>query len=1014
MIFPYCAIVLSTSACYFVTDSFHPSWVMTEDGKLITNWSGIRQRIAAYQEKEKVELKVFDVGRIVHFGEILQGTGVFSGNDDIKEMTRRFSLFSGKDGRVSGSARIINSLWLNSKFSQNDLKRILIDRIEADNDMGYEREPEFKVNEIRVSANDFEGGWNDYNCYVTGELPDRMRDICSSLHRFDRLKEEADRFPSVLASAIHAKRGLRDSFSKRVSELEPKKEAALSAYDEKVEEFKKRKEERDKKLGVVEDRMKSAKNNYEAYDAEFWKERDRDIEDLDNIGYLNSEKESLRKQIDVIERKSESLTKDLIYQKDSIEKELADLKVSVAEENVELINSRDNDPALRPLEQKRISVRDDVVNIVLLDKYNTLKEKEVLCDNKKESISSTEKVITKLEKGDDYVSEFISTEEGKSVSIGLGKGVFSRIFRAVLMYVCRTIFGISSFTRTDFEKERDGYARMLEDLEVAKKDLKKETEDKIVELLGEYEKQIVEIKKPYNQKIDRNNELVSMRSRYVESEVERINGLIDEIQKNAGIDLDRLKDLKHTFEVRSKRCNYLLLNREEITRLKNIRAEHSRLEEYRVRYESISKENNVFDESENKKLESLRKVVFGYEEDIKRLKGEIILLNKEFTKYDSLLNDYAKNMGYDDVHILSEIIESSALVNLGEIKSFEEYFSAWNQSSDNQRMTLSTLKERVDNLKGILSKRDYFQFSLKPTDSLVSDSDYLRVARVVEMRNDPASGQSIEAFLNAWREMANNYLRTIYKIGNNARKHKYVDDVVQKIASFINRYNSSDAIERVRFEVEDGSNNELVRIAMELTSIIDRYQINLDVVDIADGLDNSLYLFENISDSLRNMLAGVMKKFSKAVSAYEKDAIPPEDFFTVYIWIKEVDKPEVKQYDLEGVGSTGTRITSKTIVAMGLVGEVVSNENKNRKESNIVHVFLDETGRIDNDNKQLIYDICDKFNLRIFMLEPEGKPSIGDFSYRWAFEYDKATHTRIGKPVTRRLKEPKEIKDGKV
>ena len=65
----------------------------------------------------------------------------------------------------------------------------------------------------------------------------------------------------------------------------------------------------------------------------------------------------------------------------------------------------------------------------------------------------------------------------------------------------------------------------------------------------------------------------------------------------------------------------------------------------------------------------------------------------------------------------------------------------------------------------------------------------------------------------------------------------------------------------------------------------------------------NLFRLETLSENLRRRLVNIMSDFTKALSEYKYDAIPPEDFFTLYTCIKEENKPRLRLLSVKEIGS---------------------------------------------------------------------------------------------------------------
>lgn len=996
---PYC-LVLSSQYIYFVPAAYRKEWFITSDGKLTTDWSKIRTNIEALEG----DVKTYQVSSKRNLELILQGA-YFERNEDMRSMSRMFNIFEGKDGRSSATARIIESLWKNGAMQQQDMKRIIIDRSEADKRERLDREPNFEISSARSLSNGFDDGWKDFSKYLSGELPELMNQISTSYKEYVRVSSEIKAYPAVIKSIRKHKRDLLEKTTKEevsVSEDYGKCENERLELERVTETAGK---ERSRVIGEKEGYIKSIKQGYNRYFETDWVKNDKDISDWDNIASLNAEITALENTIRAIEDSDEAYTKTLLQEKEDRQKAYEALERTVSKQRIALKDEQMNDAILAGLIEKKAGVKDEAMRS-FFDRKASLKTEADEVSEEEKAIRRAEDCLQKINDGSVLSDKFESSEDLSFLG-GMGRNIIRKFFRMVYAFICKELFGLESLSKDSIDKKKAVLQLKKDKYNEAVTEYTKDLQNEIKRLSTEYEKKISDINTAYAAK---DADLVKQ---IVDSKVELETFLsekdreIESVRRDKGIDVEDLKRKKVELEKKNERYDWLFCHKDVLSELKSIRRQFQELGLVQNELDALVKEDREKSIQEKESKSRKKHQCDELKDKRDELRSGIKKLNSDLNALEGKLEEIARVFSCE-LDTLKDMIEKApeTVVSEEDDKALSTYVDDWKSVFDSRNKLIMTMRTQCQALQGMLSDKDFFNFSIKPEDSLTSDSDILRVAETVTRRNDVTSDESIIPFLNNWRGTWNQYLRFIYQIAGRATELSNITRTTRDLQAFINRHNEAHSISEIRFEIEPGSDNQLVAAALALKECIDNNGVDVYTVEVTDGIDTNLFKLETISGDLRRRLIGYMSNFTKALSEYKLQYIPPEDFFTLYTCIKEENKPMLRLLNVHTVGSTGTGLTAKAILTIGFVGEALRSEGAAGKERNAIHVFVDEFGRIDPWNKEAIKKMCKTFNVRLFSAEPYASTEKGDVKYGYSLHYDKRTHHRGGMLIKERRLEP--------
>ena len=989
---PYC-LIMTSREINFVTARFSKEWILTANGMMTTEWSKIREKIALVEN----DVKVYNVSSKRNLEFILQGSYADK-NDDLRRLARHFSIFEGKNGKTCAAAKMIESLWKNGAMQQDDMKRIIIDRTESNNRERYEREPAFKIDAARSLADGFDEGWKDFEKYLSQELPTLMDKMSSSFSDYNVCRKRINSFPSLLASAIAQKTSTQGRLTEDINSLDNQIKKAEEALKSLRDTNKKNSDERQQRIGGLRKEIETATDAYNKLSGSKWEEVLIDIKDLERLQELIAEKSALENMVKDMESSAASFTKGLEEQKLALKTSHNEFLLSSSSEELKINSAHQNDEQLTNLSRKKEHAKEEASEN-LKEKSDALTQKESFLKDERKRLELVEHVVEKYSDNDSIADRF---EKSNDLSFlgNLGKTVVGRFFKLVFAFICREILGIKSLNREDYLKE-------LKELEEQEKLFNEEKLAFASELAQEtdriskrYEDAIESINNQYASKISALLETRKAKEADFASKISKLEDQIEKVLKDNGIDTSFIEAKQNELVAHTARCNYLLENNDFISRQKSIREAYLSLEPQKNLLKSL-KDEDTKESAEESRLESDKgKEIASFKETRAELNKQLTAINKELKEKDTNLEELSRQTNLD-LELLNESIAQAEIVRIPEenLLSLPKYISDWKSLYEKSASLLSSMRTECQALQGMLSPKDFFQFSIKPNDSQSSDSDILRIAGIVSRRNDATSEESINQFLNTWRQSWNQYLRIIYKIAERASELSSIEETVRHIQTFINKHNDAHSISGIRFEVEKGSENKLVQIALDVKAYLDSNGIDVNLVDVSDGIDSNLFMLENVSESIRRHLVELMSEFAKCIKDYKPTAIPPEDFFTLYTCIKEENKPELRLKSVNQIGSTGTGLTVKAVLTIGFVGEALRSDSPGSREQNAIHVFVDEFGRIDPWNKRTIANMCSKFNVRLFSAEPYASNEKGDVKYGYSLNYDKRTHHRSGKLI---------------
>ena len=996
---PYCLIITQRSI-NFVMARFSKTWVIDENGNLIVDWAGIRTRI----ENAEGDVKVYAVSSLRNLGVILQGA--YDGSDhQMRYMCNRFSLFAGNGKNYSASAKIIASLWKNGAMGQDDIKRIIIDRAEANNTLRMDREPAFAIEAARNFAESFEDGWSDFKRYLSGELGSKMNQIEGSLDRYDAVQTDITRYPSVVGTAYRMKKEQLASLSTQIDLSKETFKSETNKYNALNDVVNKNKNERVGKIAIEKNNIDNARAAYNKFSGKDWVKKKADVQDLARIGTLNSEIEALKRLVENLRQESDSIVGPLRENLKQLEISKKEFIFEKTNELLAINDEKEKDKRIDELNEKIRNVSVEVDPLFEERNKSIQKTGESLV-RAEISIKKNKEVIELLSQEDALFEQFTS-ESASFVPQGFQKTVIAKFFRAVVIFVCRHIFGINAFSKKELQELKEQHNKDVFAWRDEKEKLQVDIENKKTELRKDYGEQLSVIILEYKKRTDAANNAIKERRDSFESQKAEIEKQIASALESSGFNAELLKTKEDELGTRQRRFEYLTSNQENINQWKIVLENYDKIGEWETTKHNLEMHDKECSQKENKQLSDANALVTKAKETLDELDKKRKVISGEVNNYENYKDELSKVSGWGVEQIESLISEAhEEEMTEDELLPLDEYFRKWGVAMSERWNHLRELEMYVKDLKGMLSEKDFFNFSIKPIDSLQNDNDFIRVARRVKQRNDSANDDNIDRYLNNWRQNWNQYLRFIVKIAEHSEEISNIEETVRRIERFISMHNDARSIERISFEVQPGSENLLVKTSRDIKMILDRNGIDVNVVDVSDGVDTSLFTLESVPTHIRKQIVDHMIVFSHEVRQYKFSAIPPEDFFTIMVHMKEINKPEVQSTRVEHLGSTGTTITLKAILAVAFVGETMSTSKERRSA---VHIFVDEFGRIDADNKRTISNLCDKFNIRLFSAEPEASKEKGSFDYGYSLYYDKLSHYRSGKIVKEKKREPKVI-----
>ena len=989
---PYC-LIMTSREINFVTARFSKDWILTSSGMMTSEWTKIREKIS----RSEGDIKIFNVSSKRNLEFILQGSYADK-NDEMRRLARHFSIFEGKNGKTCAAAKMIESLWKNGSMQQDDMKRIIIDRTEANNHERYEREPAFKIDSARELADGFEEGWKDFEKYLSQELPKLMDTISDSYASYNVCQKQLASYPSLINSALHIKKKAHDSLEISLDGLSnqiKEKDADIATLKTSNAAASRHRSE---KIGGLKAKIQSVMDAYNRYSSADWERIATDINDWENIKEISSKKNTLDKEIQAMQSSAEAFTKELEKNRTNIIYNHTQSQSFFKQQKLEIETERIANEDLKELEWKKAhSVEEATSN--LNEKRASLEKKEVDLKDEEKRLSLLKHVIEKFSDNDTIADQFAKSNDLSFLG-NLGKTVIGRFFKLVFAFICREVFGIKSLTKEDYLNEVKSLKEEQVTLEKEKNAFSFELQKETTRLADGYDAKIKAIQEGYVKRLQAVQHQTELEQSSFEKDIASIDSQINSTLLASGIDINLLENKRKELKLITDRIEHLFSNKDAISDQKRIQEDYLNLDSIRNILSSQERNDTQETKKENDALAALEAIrsdlVSKRTEQDKTYRG----LKTELQHKDDNIETLSRKTGLELDSLYAQI-DNAEVSRIPEenLKSLSDYFNDWKALYEKRITTLMSMSANCQLLQGMLSPKDFFEFSIKPTDSQKSDDDILRICRIVSSRNDANSEESINQFLNNWRQSWNQYLRIIYKIAERASELSSIEDTVRHIQTFINTHNDAHSISSIRFEVEKGSENKLVEIALDIKNYLDVNGIDVNQVDVSDGVDSNLFMLEEVSESIRRRLIDRMSEFAKEIKNYKLSAIPPEDFFTLYTCIKEENKHELRLKNVNQIGSTGTGLTVKAVLTIGFVGEALRADSPGNRDRNAIHVFVDEFGRIDPWNKKTIVNMCSKFNVRLFSAEPYASNEKGDVKYGYSLNYDKRTHHRSGKLI---------------
>ncbi len=992
IVVPYC-LIMTSREINFVTARFSKDWILTSSGMMTTEWSKLREKIS----KSEGDIKIFNVSSKRNLEFILQGSYADK-NDEMRRLARHFSIFEGKNGKTCAAAKMIESLWKNGSMQQDDMKRIIIDRTEANNRERYEREPAFKIDSARELADGFEEGWRDFEKYLSQELPKLMDTISDSFSGYNDCQKRLASYPSLIKSALYIKKAAFDSLENDLAVLNKQIKEKDDEIDTLKASYAVASKQRSEKIGGLKEKIQSVTDAYNRYSPDDWQRISNDINEWEHIQEISEKKAALDKEIQAMQSSAEVFTNELQQNRIILINKHTESQSSFKQQKLAIESERIADDALKELERKKEHSAEEAANN-LSEKRANLETKEAILKDEEKRLSLLEHVVGKFSDNDTIADQFTKSNDLSFLG-NLSKTVIGRFFKLVFAFICREVFGIKSLTKEDYLKEVEALKKERALFEEKKNAYSSELQQETVRLSEGYASEIKSIHNGYLERLSALQQQEELEQSTFDKRIDSIDGQIKAVLESNGINITLLENKRNELKGVTERYDYLFSNKDVISNQKRIREEFQNLELIQNVLRSQEIDDAKKTKTENEDIDAQEQARNGLVS--KRTEQEKLYrgLNNEIKHKDEYVDTLSREIGLE-LASLNEQIDKAEVFRIPEenLKGLSDYFTDWRILHEKRINTLRSMSSNCQILQGMLSPKDFFEFSIKPTDSQKTDDDILRICRIVSHRNDANSDQSINQFLNNWRQSWNQYLRIIYKIAERASELSSIEDTVRHIQTFINTHNDAHSISNIRFEVEKGSENKLVEIALDIKNYLDINGIDVNQVDVSEGVDTNLFMLENVSESIRRRLIDRMSEFAKEIKDYKYPAIPPEDFFTLYTCIKEENKPELRLKNVNQIGSTGTGLTVKAVLTIGFVGEALRADSPGNKDRNAIHVFVDEFGRIDPWNKKTIVNMCAKFNVRLFSAEPYASNEKGDVKYGYSLNYDKRTHHRSGKLI---------------
>lgn len=983
---PYCLIISSTNRT-FVSRKFNPNWLRSSDNKRYhTEWKEIYKNIEAIEGPGQA--KIDSVASLADLEKILQGT---ADKDYLRPLVRHYALFDGKPSRPSGAAQIIQTQWKNKQLGQDEIRQILVERVRASATpiQGGEILPDFPLDQTRSLAEDFIDGFSDYEEYRVGRLRPFMNETSEKYADYLGYSNRIEKYPIFIASVLAIYKKRLEDYKILKAEQEEKYCKAKNIQENELNNHAARVSTLNKEIGALEEKYNSINDPYQAQKKEYWEKAAKDIADYEKRAEIHAEALRLEKDLSVLNESTKE-----IDQEETLIKAAAFESRSKKQEELNSINKKKQD-------DKKIEAANN-------RSLNVKTEVQQLFKERQDEISNRYKELTDERKRLEKQGEFIKQLEGqnlaerflKEVSFneipGATKNIVIKLFDKIARFVAHILFDVTCFTMEEHKKEQLHYNDIATKYKVDKTQLENEIKKKEEDIIKECNATVEKINKSYNTQIADINSQIKKIDDDLIANLKDLKRRRNAILENAGINPLEIAKMEKTLKEKNERYSYLIENAKSILNDEKILADYATIDEVKNNLEGKITEKQNLDTEWNERKKTLNTNIKSAQTALSATETRIKEIEDGFSCIDAGYDAVALESGIEKEHLQEDVSRSEAEpVAEEKILPIKTIFEKWGNLYRSRRETINEIKTHVLNIQRILSPKDFFNFSIKPNDSLSTDKDFLRVAKLVSQRNDIDErtreiGASISYTLTGWHNKWNQLLRQVWDISIRLEDTRPLEETVNQFNTFLARNNTAHSIEYIRLAIDNDISNPLIRIAVELKEYMVRNNIDINS-DITGRNEQGLFV-DNLSEASRKRIVDLLKKFSQELAVYDKNRLEAKDMFVVRVKAREEGKTEKEMTEIKDFGSNGTSQTLRALLSIGLVGSVIKKESRNI--ANVHHIIIDEFAQLDAENKASIIKMLRPLNLILLSGEPQAQMADRRYKYGYSLDYDKKSRVR--------------------
>ena len=466
----------------------------------------------------------------------------------------------------------------------------------------------------------------------------------------------------------------------------------------------------------------------------------------------------------------------------------------------------------------------------------------------------------------------------------------------------------------------DGLAKYIEELKEKISGLTLDINEKYVNKENNLNKELTDCKKSLNA-IDNKYKIL------IDESDKRIHETYNEIKKSENIDTDELESLQRTFEQLNKKLESIRDNKSMITSYNDeVLPNYSKIPILKEQYDTLTKQRDKDENYFDSELEIIESQLKEIDKAVNIWKDH----KASFEKFENNVSDIiiSKNKNYEP-YLDNEVVV--LLENKKNINLYSSYETLVSQQREKEKTIRLETEKIIDGI---------------PTDNMMQ----LKTKFDINSFED-----NIEQYISIAKAYAE-FIKTKFDIeGTSLQLHRLIEainDAVSKISHIKGTFNSiAKDVNKINRTIQEGIKNisviDFIRLNFKDTG---KDEVVTKIESIGDMLSaNMLVGYENSerSEQVKDELVKIAQDLQTILDKTFKKSITVADISTLTFDVSENGQVTKGIATLESVGSNGTSIMVKAIIYITLL-KMVTNKFTNSKNTRY-HCIIDEIGQISAD-----------------------------------------------------------------